>query len=118
MTSKERAKLRSLASAEPAVVQVGKAGINDSVIRSAAEALEARELVKMSVLDNSGLTSREAAEEIAEKLHISPHTVKRHIENMLVKTGYKNRIDLAVNAKAFGVVVHEDDRTENRAPRG
>ena len=67
MTSKERAKLRSLASAEPAVVQVGKAGINDSVIRSAAEALEARELVKMSVLDNSVLISREAAEEIAEK---------------------------------------------------
>ena len=65
MTSKERAKLRSLASTEPAIVQVGKAGINDSVIRSASEALEARELVKMSVLDNSGLTAREAAEEIA-----------------------------------------------------
>ena len=65
MTSKERAKLRSLASTEPAIVQGGKAGINDSVIRSASEALEARELVKMSVLDNSGLTAREAAEEIA-----------------------------------------------------
>ena len=65
-----------------------------------------------------GLTRNMTNEEIAEKLHISPHTVKRHIENMLVKTGYKNRIDLAVNAKAFGVVVHEDDRTENRAPRG
>ena len=57
-------------------------------------------------------------EEIAEKLSISPHTVKRHIENMLMKTGYKNRIDLAVNAKALGLVVHEDDRTENRPPKG
>ena len=56
-------------------------------------------------------------EEIAEKLCISPHTVKRHIENMLMKTGYKNRIDLAVNAKALGLVVHEDDRKENRQPR-
>ncbi len=56
--------------------------------------------------------------EIAEQLHISPHTVKRHIENMLLKTGYKNRIDLAVNAKALGLVVHEDDRTENRTPKG
>lgn len=37
---------------------------------------------------------------------------------MPVKTGCKNRIDLAVNAKAFGVVVHEDDRTENRPPKG
>ena len=67
MTSKERAKLRSLASTEPAIVQVGKAGINDSVIRSASEALEARELIKMSVLDNSGLTARDAAEEVADR---------------------------------------------------
>lgn len=37
---------------------------------------------------------------------------------MLEKTGYKNRIDLAVNAKALGVVVHEDDRTENRTTKG
>ena len=52
-------------------------------------------------------------EEIAEVLHISPHTVKRHIENMLAKTGFKNRIDLAVNAKAIGLVVPEDSQTEN-----
>ena len=64
------------------------------------------------------LTRNLTNEEIAEKLNISPHTVKRHIENMLVKTGYKNRIDLAVNAKTLGLVVHEDDRTENRTPKG
>ena len=33
---------------------------------------------------------------------------------MLEKTGYINRVDLAVNAKTLGVVVHEDDRTGNR----
>ena len=64
------------------------------------------------------LTRNLTNDEIADKLGISPHTVKRHIENMLVKTGYKNRIDLAVNAKALGVVVHEDDRTGNRTPKG
>ena len=64
------------------------------------------------------LTRNLTNEEIAEKQHISPHTVKRHIENMLMKTGYKNRIDLAVNAKALGVVVHEADRTENRTQKG
>jgi two-component system vancomycin resistance associated response regulator VraR len=64
------------------------------------------------------LTRNLTNEEIAVKLHISPHTVKRHIENMLMKTGYKNRIDLAVNAKALGLVVHEDDRTGNRPPKG
>ncbi|MCR4712066.1 MAG: response regulator transcription factor [Clostridia bacterium] len=57
------------------------------------------------------LTRNLTNEEIGENLHISPHTVKRHIENMLAKTGYRNRIDLAVNAKLLGLVVHEEDRT-------
>ena len=56
------------------------------------------------------LTRNLTNEEIAEDLHISPHTVKRHIENMLAKTGYKSRVDLAVNARVLGLVVHEDDR--------
>ena len=60
------------------------------------------------------LTLNRTNEEIADALSISVFTVKRHIQNMLEKTGYKNRVDLAVNAKALGVVVHEDDRTGNR----
>ena len=64
------------------------------------------------------LTRNLTNEEIADKLSISPYTVKRHIENLLVKTGYKNRIDLAVNAKTLGLVVHEDDRTGNRMQKG
>ena len=58
------------------------------------------------------LTRNLTNEEIAEELYISPHTVKRHIENILVKTGFKNRIDLAVNARTIGLVVHEDDPLE------
>ena len=60
------------------------------------------------------LTRNLTNDEIAERLHISPYTVKRHIENMLHKTGYKNRIDLAVNARLLGLVVHEEDRMENK----
>lgn len=56
------------------------------------------------------LTRNRTNDEIAQILHISAFTVKRHIQNMLVKTGYKNRIDLAVNAKTLGLVVHEEDR--------
>ena len=59
------------------------------------------------------LTGNLTNEEIAEHLHISPHTVKRHIENMLAKTGYKNRIDLAVNARILGLVVHESGGPDN-----
>ena len=57
------------------------------------------------------LTANRMNEEIAEKLCISLNTVKRHIQNMLAKTGYANRLELAVNAKALGLVVHDDDRT-------
>ncbi|MBQ6513470.1 MAG: response regulator transcription factor [Clostridia bacterium] len=64
------------------------------------------------------LTRNYTNEEIAQQLHISVNTVRNHIQHMLEKTGYKNRIDLAVNAKALGVVVHEDDRTENRTTKG
>ncbi|MDO4414497.1 MAG: response regulator transcription factor [Erysipelotrichaceae bacterium] len=60
------------------------------------------------------LTRNLTNDEIAETLHISPHTVKRHIENMLAKTGYRSRVDLAVNARVLGVVVHEDDRIKTK----
>ena len=60
------------------------------------------------------LTTNRSNEEIAEKLGISLNTVKRHVQNMLTKTGYTNRLELAVNAKALGLVVHDDDRTEHK----
>ena len=55
------------------------------------------------------LTRNLTNEEIAANIGLSPKTVKRHIENLLAKTGYKNRIDLAVNARLLGLVVHEDE---------
>ncbi len=61
------------------------------------------------------LTRNRTNEEIAADLHLSPKTVKRHIENILAKTGYKNRIDLAVNAISQGLVVHEANRTNKSA---
>ncbi len=60
------------------------------------------------------LTRNLTNEEIAEDLHISPSTVKRHIENMIAKTGFRSRVDLAVNARLLGLVVHEDNRTKGR----
>ena len=46
MTSKERAKLRSLAANENALFQVGKGGISDELVKGIGEALDKRELVK------------------------------------------------------------------------
>ena len=57
------------------------------------------------------LTGSLTNEEIAEKLNISPNTVKRHIQNIMEKTGFESRLDLAMNARALGLVVSDKDRT-------
>ena len=45
--------------------------------------------------------------EIAEILCISPRTVKMHIENMLHRTGFRNRLELAVNVRADGFIIND-----------
>jgi RNA-binding protein len=67
LTSKQRSILRGIASNYETIFQVGKGGINDNLIQQVADALKKRELIKLRVLDNSGYTAREAAEEIASK---------------------------------------------------
>lgn len=65
LTSKERAYLRSLATAEPTIMQVGKDGVTENLVKTVGDALEARELIKLSVLDNCAYTPREVAEALA-----------------------------------------------------
>ena len=50
------------------IFQIGKGGISEETLKQVAAALEARELIKLRVLDNSGYTAKEAAEEIAEAI--------------------------------------------------
>ena len=66
LTSKQRAYLRSLAANLDTIFQIGKGGITEEICRQIANALEARELIKVRVLENSGYTAKEAASEIAE----------------------------------------------------
>lgn len=65
LTSKQRAQLRGIASTEDTILIVGKDGIGDNLIKQANDALEAREIIKGKVLENSMLTAREAAEELS-----------------------------------------------------
>ena len=67
MTSKERAYLRGLASKIPSLYQIGKDGIGENMVELISDALLARELIKVHVLENSLLGIREAAEELAER---------------------------------------------------
>jgi RNA-binding protein len=68
LTGKQRARLRSMANDMDTIMQVGKDGVNENMIKTVSDALEARELIKMRALENSGMTAREAAEELAEAL--------------------------------------------------
>lgn len=67
MTGKQRAKLRSMANTLPALYQIGKDGISENTIKQFNDALEANELIKVHVLENSLLSTKEAATESAEK---------------------------------------------------
>ena len=71
MTSKQRAYLKGLASTMEPVVHVGKAGASPEVVVSAEEALNARELIKISVLKNCFDDPKEIAGIIAERTHSS-----------------------------------------------
>ncbi|MBQ7356290.1 MAG: ribosome assembly RNA-binding protein YhbY [Clostridia bacterium] len=66
LNSKQRAYLRSLSQKLDTIFQIGKGGISEETCTQISNALEARELIKARVLDNSGYTAREAAEAIAE----------------------------------------------------
>ena len=50
------------------IFQVGKGGISNEMCIQIANALEARELIKARVLENSGYTAKEAANEIASAI--------------------------------------------------
>ena len=65
LTSKQRAQLRGIASTLDTIVHVGKDGIGENLVKQADDALEARELIKGRVLENSMYTAREAAEKLA-----------------------------------------------------
>ncbi|MBO5501675.1 MAG: ribosome assembly RNA-binding protein YhbY [Clostridia bacterium] len=72
MTSKQRAKLRSMANTMDPILFVGKEGVTDGTVKEAYDALEARELIKCVVQQNCELTAREALEELCTRLGAEP----------------------------------------------
>ena len=68
ITSKQRSYLRSLSNNITPIFQIGKGGIDDNMLQAIESALEARELIKISILNNSDYGGREASDEICKKL--------------------------------------------------
>lgn len=72
MTNKQRAYLRSLANTLEPVLHIGKDGIGENLIKQAWDAIEARELIKVTVQKAAPMDAREACEELCEKIHAEP----------------------------------------------
>lgn len=68
LNGKQRAYLRSIANTIDTILIIGKGGITQQVIKQADDALTAREIIKGKVLENSDLSSRQAADMLSEEL--------------------------------------------------
>lgn len=66
LNSRQRAQLRGLANDMETILQVGKGGINDNTVKQVKDALEARELIKLRVLETCPTTSRETADALSQ----------------------------------------------------
>ena len=107
LTSKQRAQLRGLANSIDTILQIGKDGIGENLVKQAEDALEARELIKGRVLDNNlEYDARKAAQELAQLtrsevvqvigtkfvLYRESHSKPKEKRIELVKPGKKKRV--------------------------
>lgn len=68
LTSKQRSKLKALAANIQPVGQVGKEGIGENMLKSFSDCLDARELIKVSILENAEGDPKQLGHELAERL--------------------------------------------------
>lgn len=68
LNSRQRAQLRAMANEMETILQIGKSGITDNTIKQVADALEARELIKLRILETCPTTVRETADEVANQV--------------------------------------------------
>ena len=81
MTSKQRAYLKSLASNISAIFQIGKSGISENLINQLNDALEARELIKITVLETAPEAVKDLGNQLSEKTN---STLVQTIGNKIV----------------------------------
>ncbi len=72
ISTKQRAYLRSLANNLDTFHQIGKGGISDNLIKTLSDALEARELIKIHLLETSPLSPKETMSELCDRLDCEP----------------------------------------------
>ena len=70
LTSKQRAFLNSQAHSLKPIIQIGKNGLNDQIKTSVRQALDARELIKVTLLQNTDENIHEVAEILEEEIGV------------------------------------------------
>lgn len=68
LTGKQRSYLKAMANGIDSIMQIGKSGLTDTVLKQIDDSLEARELIKINILSNSSLEVKETAGRVAEIL--------------------------------------------------
>ena len=66
ITTKQRAVLRGMATSIQPIIQIGKGGLTENLVKTVNDALEARELIKLTVLENCDYTPQGTAQGLAE----------------------------------------------------
>lgn len=72
ITSKQRAYLRKMANGLSPVFQIGKGGVTEELVNQLGNALEARELIKVHILETALLDAKAACNDVAARLHAEP----------------------------------------------
>ncbi len=72
LTSKQRAYLRGIGHVQNAILQVGKGGISENLIKQVDDALEAREIIKITVLETALSSARAVCGELCEAVGAEP----------------------------------------------
>ena len=72
LTSKQRAALRAIANTYEPILQIGKDGITEPLLKQADDALNARELIKVSGMKNAPMDAREFCDILCENVHAMP----------------------------------------------
>ena len=72
MTGKQRASLRKIAATLQPIFQIGKQGVTENLMKQLDDALEAREIIKITILETAGENTKELCNEIAAELGAEP----------------------------------------------
>lgn len=101
LTSKQRAFLKSEAHPLKPIVQIGKNGLNDQIKTSVRNALDARELIKVTLLQNTDEDIHEVAEILEDEIGLETVLKIGRILILYKESSRKDNRKLSVKVKAI-----------------